>query len=653
VKRTPLDGRRPPALSKARGRRRVYALAYVKSSRPSWPVNAALFSLAPIGVALALALGPDPVASAAHDGLVARGGDYEGSATCRTCHPDQFESWARTFHSTMTQRPSRETVAGQFDGKEVELFGKRATPFERDGEFWMRLPAEHGTRETKVALCVGSRRYQQYFELAGDSVGDTYKRLPLVWHIAEQRWIHINGAFLEPDDDNWNSHASTWNENCIFCHNTAPQPHMLEHGERGFDAKKFASRTAELGIACEACHGPGEQHALGHVSPFERYASHVASAGDPTIVDPRHLPQKEALAVCGQCHSQRLPAQLALLDQFLDTGPTFRPGDDLGAHVAPITRDTPSVQAELPRLFSDRFWNDGTARLTAYEYLGVTQSPCVKGGELTCNSCHTMHGGDIHGQVEPEMRGDRACAQCHADVASNIAAHTHHAPESSGSRCLDCHMPRMVYGVLEIHRSHRIESPDVRRDVEAGRPNACTLCHTSKSALWAADKVREWWGTRYERPTARPDGASLELPEAVASLHAGDAVQRAVYAANCGIAGGASNDQERVERVANLLIALGDGYPSIRYLARRSLIELDGALTLGMHAELTAFDHLAPVEKRTAALRDLLAHFAERARGHWKPPAEGLFFGPTFQIDMQRGIALLNRQSERVIAIGE
>src|SRR5262249_56812436 len=109
------------------------------------------------------------------------------------------------------------------------------------------------------------------------------------------------------------------------------------------------------------------------------------------------------------------------------------------------------------------------------------------------------------------------------------SAHTPPAQGWSGSRCLECHMPRMVYGVLTIHRSHRVESPDVARDVEAGRPNACTSCHLDRTAGWAAERMRAFWGPRHADPRARPDGAPLDIPEALASLHAGDPLQRAVY----------------------------------------------------------------------------------------------------------------------------
>src|SRR4051812_11128038 len=41
--------------------------------------------------------------------------EYVSSANCRSCHPDQYASWHRSFHRTMTQLPSPKTVRGSFD----------------------------------------------------------------------------------------------------------------------------------------------------------------------------------------------------------------------------------------------------------------------------------------------------------------------------------------------------------------------------------------------------------------------------------------------------------------------------------------------------------------------------------------------------------
>ncbi len=40
---------------------------------------------------------------------------YAQSTSCVTCHPGRYETWHQTFHRTMTQRASDESVVGDFD----------------------------------------------------------------------------------------------------------------------------------------------------------------------------------------------------------------------------------------------------------------------------------------------------------------------------------------------------------------------------------------------------------------------------------------------------------------------------------------------------------------------------------------------------------
>ena len=47
---------------------------------------------------------------------------YSTSDRCRSCHPQQYASWRRTYHSTMTQLPSEATVQGNFDNHRTRLF---------------------------------------------------------------------------------------------------------------------------------------------------------------------------------------------------------------------------------------------------------------------------------------------------------------------------------------------------------------------------------------------------------------------------------------------------------------------------------------------------------------------------------------------------
>ena len=627
-------------------------MASPAGSRPYWFAPVACLVAVPTTIALVLALGHDPVHAEATKPLHARNDDYVGASTCKSCHADHHASWRRTFHSTMTQLPTEESVLGRFNGDAVTMYGATATPFQHEGRFYFRLPTMggEGPREAEVALTVGSRRYQQYFERYEGAAGVTYRRLPLFWHVAESRWMHLNGAFFEPDSDDWGTHQSLWNMNCIFCHNTGIAPGLRQTSPT---EKRFDSHVADLGIACESCHGPGRKHVEHNASLAARYLTILGLKKVSDIADPMKLGQRERSALCGQCHSQRLPKDHEKLWTYLDKGPEFRPGDRLEAHVTPITRDTPSLDPRDPEAFRRRFWADGTARLTAYEYLGMTQSPCFQGGKFGCSSCHRMHSGDVKGQLEPEMKGDRACTQCHGDIAKNVSAHTHHRAESSGSRCLDCHMPRVTFGVLAIHRSHRVESPDVRRDVEAGRPNACTTCHADKTALWAAERMRDFWGPRYQAPSARPDRAPLDVPEALASLHAGDPVARAVLVDALGRAESAVPPRERGFMLANALVALGDGYGAVRHIARLSAIELDRTLGTRLAYGLRSFDTQAAVDARNQVLTELLSGLATNAKGRLGPPPAGTFVSNDYQLDLERIRTLVELQAANVISVGE
>ena len=624
-------------------------------ARGAWLVIACL-AAAPAAVALALATGHDVRRAEAARPLFSRESDYVGASACRACHPDHHASWRRTYHASMTQLPDASIVRGRFDGAPVTMFGATATPFARDGRFFFRLPAVggDGPREAEVALCVGSRRYQRYFERVDGPSGTVYRRLPLLWHIGDARWMHLNGVFLEPDDDDWSRHQAVWNVNCVFCHNSGVAPGLKPVGDGS--EKRFDTHVADVGIACESCHGPARAHVARFASPVERYRSALARAGgaDATaIVDPLRVGQAESAALCGQCHAQRIPNETEKIWKFLDTGPTFRPGGVLTGHVIPLSRDTPVPPPGDPDTFRLRFWNDGTARLTAYEYVGLTQSPCFRGGRFTCTSCHTMHTGDVAGQLAPDRLGDRACTQCHAELARDVRAHTHHAPESSGSRCVECHMPRIVYGVLEVHRSHRVESPDVARDVEGSRPDACTLCHADRSAAWAADRMRDFWGARYRRPAARPDGAPLDAPDALISAHGGDPLQRAVYVAALGSPDSAVPPGARGFMLANALVGLGDAYGAVRVLARRSALDLDRSLGLGLANDLAAFDVHGGRDVRDPALPVLLQRFGAAARERLPPPPDGLFVGRDYRLELERIRPLLGLQRGHVISVGE
>lgn len=613
------------------------------------PVLALL--LPPAFVGAALLFGHDPIAQQANAPLLDRAHGYVGSATCAQCHPDHHASWRATFHSTMTQLPDAQTVRGNFDGRTVRYGKDAARPF-RDGErFCIEIPdAAKGKRTADVALLVGSRRYQQYFERQTRRDGFAFVRLPILWHIEHERWLPLETVFLGPDMEGLGHHAAEWNNNCVLCHNTGARPSLLEAKDpaRLRDGNRYDSKVGELGIACEACHGPGAEHSAQQRDPLARLAGSGAKL--PTA---DKLEQERAVAVCGQCHGARLPAPLERVQAWFTTGPTFRVGDRLTEHVQPIVADTPVRGGADPETFSLRFWGDGTPRLTAYEYQGVVASTCYSKGALTCQSCHAMHAGDPRGQLRPDRLGNAMCTQCHAAIAANVTAHTHHAADGVGSQCVNCHMPRIVYGVLDIHRSHRIDSPDPARDAAAGRPHACSLCHVDQPLAWAAKSMRAWWGERFADPQRRADGAPLQHGDAMATLFAGDAAARAVVANALGRPEAVFGKDHDAAVRAWLAVTMGDGYPSVRFQALRSLRAIDARSPWGLHDGLARLDHTVGAEARGKDQAGLLGAIARAAATRAAPPASTALLGRDFRLDIAGVVKLTDLQGRNLIAIGE
>ncbi len=590
----------------------------------------------------------------------------------------------------MTQEATSQSVRGRFDGEPVTYWGGTIRPFMRDGRYYFAYGPGTGAQEgqtVEIVRTVGSRRYQQYLAklptgarnggrnggrsgggnrsasgASGSSAADgggTYYRLQMLWHIEDERWVHMNGVFLGHDDNGFHSQLTVWNNGCIMCHNTGPVPGVVNWDDiaQGIVSGRqamgqapefvYESEVAELGIACGSCHGPGSVHAKRNRNPFRRYLLHFTGQADPTIINPARLDKEQRVDVCGQCHGQRLPKSQSMVVAWTKEGPSFRAGDTLDDHVDVVYRESkPLYASHADDIFLGRFWNDGTPRLTAYELQGLRQSACYQRGELTCTDCHTMHGGDVYGQLPPEHRTAIACADCHADIVADVPAHTRHQSGSSGSDCYSCHMPKMVYGIMEIHRSHRIEIPDPTRDAAASRPNACTSCHMDKSLAWASEHAATWWGQEYAaaegaRIDGNGDGAEEDGgvdEDSVAELGAGaahmvmdllggDPVGRAVAARLLGRRDSPLGIEVRGWLVPHLLTAMQrDNYPAVRRFAQKSVSALAEELATmagmdvgGFLRTVEDFDFIADAAVRAKVMAQLWADWRHIAAALAKP----------------------------------
>lgn len=502
------------------------------------------------------------------------------SGACRSCHPAEYSSWHASFHRRMTQAATLQNVAApglrQGGRLRVETTGRTVELFGRGDELWARLPDPDLTsmapagdyerafraapaRDVRVQLLTGSHHHQTFW-VSGARSGEL-RSVPAVYSIEEEELLPRRDAFLNPPDAP--EHAVRWNSNCVQCHAVAGAP------EHDLESDTFATSAAELGIACEACHGEGAAHVRDMRSPLRRYRAHAADAA-PGITNPAKLSAERSSQVCGRCHSYFFPKDEAA---WWKTGfrESYRPGDDLSRAQLLLSPESlaapgaPEVGADTDSLF----YRDGTVRIGGREYNGLVRSPCFERGhgarKLSCGSCHSLHRGAPDDQLDPERLGNAACTACHEAMRENPSSHTHHAPGSAGSLCYNCHMPHTSYALLGAIRSHRVDSPSFDRRT-ADRPNACSLCHLDRSEAWAAAQAVVWYGPtpRFELEGERRN----DVPAGAVFALSGDAAVRAITAAALGRL---QADRDATALRRQLLGELAkDHYAAVRFIARRS-----------------------------------------------------------------------------------
>jgi predicted CXXCH cytochrome family protein len=500
-----------------------------------------------------------------------RGGEWLGSGACRSCHPEEHASWHDTFHRTMTQRVSPETVIAPFDGRALAHRDGEHAVERRGDEFWVRMPdpqwltdralgrpvPESGPDPAweRTVMSTGAHHMQMYWVALGAQ--QTLVAFPFTWLTDLERWVPNESTLLRPSEDEV---VYAWNRVCIKCHAVAGIPGGSE-GDDGFE-----TRVAELGIACESCHGPGGKHVRAHQDPLHRYRARLDESADD-IVNPAKLDGRRAAAVCAQCHAASVfEDEAGWLTRGLDETAREALQRDLVIARHPVNADQPWLETLLesdPDYVAGRFWADGMMRISGRDYNGVLEAPCFSDEDFTCTTCHQMHGSDPDDQLRTDRSGDQVCSECHPGVGG--VEHTRH--EAGTTECVDCHMPPTVYGLLKAIRSHQIDSPDVGDTVDWGRPNACNACHLDRSLRWTANALHRGWNVAPPSFEGEPDA---DAPAGLLWALRGDAGQRALAA---WYLGWAKSEVARPDRWSDAVLAelLVDDYDAVRLIAERSL----------------------------------------------------------------------------------
>jgi hypothetical protein len=176
---------------------------------------------------------------------------------------------------------------------------------------------------------------------------------------------------------------------CFACHTTSSTIN-----------EKFERDRIIPGITCEACHGPGLNHAAAEEMAYlQGSAGEIGHEAD-LIFDPSKLNPVDAVDFCGACHGTWWDVKLGNLEGLAN------------------------LRAQPYRLEKSRCWGKkGDAR-------------------LTCVACHDPH----QELVRDSASYDKKCLSCHIASISMRPTSNHPGPacKVGTKNCTSCHMPKYL-----------------------------------------------------------------------------------------------------------------------------------------------------------------------------------------------------------------
>ncbi len=401
-----------------------------------------------------------------------------GTSSCSACHAKQASAWRGSHHDLAMQAPGAATVLGNFANASFAKAGLTTTFAKKGDKFVIRTDGPGGkVADFEVKYVFGVTPLQQYLlEIPGGRL----QAFTIAWDSRPkeqggQRWFDLypKEKLKAGDELHWTGRQQNWNYMCADCHST--------NLTKGYDPAKdaFDTKWSELNVGCEACHGPGSDHAawakagsgakdagkgLTVLLDERRGVSWIPDAKTGIAARSKPRPGSREIEVCAQCHARR--------GQFAG-----------GYHAGRAFLDH-----YRPALLTEGLYEaDGQQRDEVYTWGSFLQSRMHAKG-VTCSDCHDPH------SAKPVAPGNAVCAQCHLPAKFDDAKHHLHRAGSKGAQCASCHMPTRDYMVIDARHDHSFRVPRPDLTMKLGTPNACNDCHRDKDAKWAAAAVAKGYG---------------------------------------------------------------------------------------------------------------------------------------------------------------
>ena len=393
---------------------------------------------------------------------------FVASEGCASCHQKQFADWSKSHHAWAWRQPTAQSVLGDFDDAEFVHKGFRYRFITEKGDYFVVADGPDGDAvRYPLRYVVGVTPLQQYLV---ETERGRLQALDVVWDTERKRWYH-----LYPDQDtsagngmHWSGSYKNWNSRCAECHATDFKKNFEPLQDR------YRSTQAEIGVGCEACHGPGEAHLAWAQAPEafdpERWSG-VDTKGLPRVYQSADAASE--INLCAPCHSRREPLGA-------DSPP---PGAAFDDHY------------RLSLIRDGLYFPDGQIRDEVYVYGSFLQSKMHAAG-VKCTNCHDAHSYALH------LEGNALCTRCHNPSGNQAfptltkanydsVDHHFHPPGSESARCTSCHMPERNYMVIDGRRDHSFRVPRPDLSEKLGTPDVCTGCHTDHTTAWASQQISE------------------------------------------------------------------------------------------------------------------------------------------------------------------
>ena len=543
--------------------------------------------------------------------------EYAGSEACSHCHANEYRRWLGSDHQRAMAEATPQSVNAVFSGIMTHL-GDTTELFRQGGHWYENAQGPDGRHaDYPVAYTFGVHPLQQYLTRFPRG---RLQVLPAAYDTRPeaqggQRWFHLYPDDTIPPGDelHWTGRAQNWNHMCAECHVTGYR--------KGYVAAtdSFDTRWSELGVGCEACHGPGAEHvrqaelASRGGQPGGRWTDSTSFGLRVTFRERRgvawrwdstaHHPARSVapgafrteVETCARCHSRRS----AMTDDY-------RPGKPL------LDTHRPDL------LMAPMYFPDGRIREEVYEYGSFLQSRMYARG-VTCSDCHDPH--DQHLRAG----GNGVCLQCHLASRFDAPAHTKLRRGAPGSACVDCHMPPRTYMVVDVRRDHSLRIPaDTTARRHAGpsaRPDVAAAFTLAEQGSPAAESALVSIARADVAPIVRATALAYLARYAFSSL---DVIHAGLVAPEPIVRFGALQALDGFEPLARLSLAvplLSDSLRVIRMEAAELLAGVPAA-------------RLAPAER--SALQAALAEYRAAQRFNGDQPWAHLNLG---LVDIEQGDA--------------